>query len=438
MSSIHSGYSFAAAILPGKKEEARRLLTELNSTEGLNPRLPLAKCPSTLFTSGFIVDAQDYHGKTLPASLLFLTTYTGPLRPHIRELIQHCGPGLRELFQCCTSSDSIRSDGLLFRYMLRKNNPDTFYTGIQYITHGDIAREDELREFIEDFIDRQQTDSAFASLGWKEVRQRIQEEVVRHPKFSWAKTKWKKKFSDWWVLNRALIFFIVLFFACGFIPTLLFHWNYIIGILVVLGAVIVTLVILVLCFRINEMRNHFVAPRQPDEYVRAIFEKQNHPVINTMTVGAPLKKGWIRPVFLFIVLRLANMLRGLLYIPTVASARWLAMDKGRRLVFSSNFGNLSESYVRDFIDSKKRARNINLIYGQGIGYPGTKWVRGNGAIADPEGFINDVHLMDHPVLLWYWPFQHLSVDNIINNRKIYLGLFADLNEQDSREWLKRL
>lgn len=444
MYTTHAGYSFVAKVIPGHEQKVIDTLEALNSNTGVNNKLPLAKCSTTLFVSSLLIPAQDYHGETLPASLLFLSTYSGPLKIHLKELVTNCKEGLRELFVHCKDFpvEALNDDTALSRYMKKHRYPDTFYTGMQYITHNDIAREDELRIFIESIIDQEQTKPEFYKLSGTELRSKIQEAVKSETRFQWTQKVWKRSFGDWWALYGSLIRFLSLFIigllgaSYGFGK--LTNSSFIIGLAMSLGIIIAFLAFIILSFRINEKQQHFVAPRQPDEKVRKIFETQTYPVINKMTVGGPLKKGWIRPVFQFIVLRLASIARGFLYIPTVASARWLRMDGGKRFIFNSNFGNLSESYVRDFIDSKKRARSINLIYGQGEGYPLTKWARNEGAITNPEGFINDVHLMDHPIQLWYWPYQHLSIDNIINNRKIYLGLNGNMNENDSKNWLKLL
>ena len=130
--------------------------------------------------------------------------------------------------------------------------------------------------------------------------------------------------------------------------------------------------------------------------------------------------------------------RGAAYIPTVATARWLTIDGGRRLVFISNFSNLSEGYVRDFIDSTKRGSRINIIFGQGNGYPATKWVFGLGALDNPNGFMNLLYSMQVTTQFWYWPYKHLSTDTININRKIRLGLFAEQTEQETSDWLQLL
>ena len=87
------------------------------------------------------------------------------------------------------------------------------------------------------------------------------------------------------------------------------------------------------------------------------------------------------------VARLAEGIPGLrepIGIPTVATARWIAADRGRRLIFISNYTNAAEGYVRDFIDTEDGARNINLSFGFGRGYPKTRWIIRDGALTRSE------------------------------------------------------
>jgi len=438
MHTVHAGYSISVPIQPGKAPAVEQLLTQLNADPGNNPQLPFAKSSTTHFVSGVVLPEQNSHGKTMPATLMLMTSYTGPRKVHLDELVSIGATGLRNLFRNCKgypkAADS--SAEALKSFLKKHRKPDTFYTGMQYITHNDIAREEALREAIEDYLDSDH--HQLANKSGAEVRKSIQQFVQGRPEFDWAKTPWKKSLMDWWVLYRALVYFLLILVTLVLSPILwLIFKGPVLGTLAIaFGVLAVVAVLLILIFRLNEMREHFQAGRQPDAKVRAILATQKHPVINEMTVAGPLKKGWIRPVFLFAALKVVVFLRGLAYIPTVATARWLLIDGGRRLVFISNFANLSEGYVRDFIDSQKRGSRINIIFGQGYGYPPTKWILGDGAIDDPNGFMNVVYSMQHPTQFWYWPFKHLSVDNININRKIRLGLYGDQTAEETTDWLK--
>ena len=113
-------------------------------------------------------------------------------------------------------------------------------------------------------------------------------------------------------------------------------------------------------------------------------------------------------------------------------------DRGKRLVFISNFTNASEPYVRDFIDMRPGAMRINLTFGFGRGYPKTAWIIFRGAVEDPNGFINVVHANQKRTELWFCPYKNLSIDNIKRNRDIREGLFGDKTDTQAKEWLELL
>ncbi|MEO8551903.1 MAG: hypothetical protein ABI678_18130, partial [Kofleriaceae bacterium] len=214
---------------------------------------------------------------------------------------------------------------------------------------------------------------------------------------------------------------------------------------VLLGVAIAFVVILLLGVRHAELQQRYVASRQRDPDVRALAGTQNRAVINEITVCGPIKEGVCRPLFmrlaLWIVGRAAEGIPWLydaINIPTVASARWIAADGGHRLIFISNYTNAAEPYVRDFIDVKDGAKNINLSFGFGRGYPPTRWIMGDGALADPNAFIYVVTQNQHPTLYWYGPYRDLSIDNLTINRRIREGLCADHDEPSAQAWLNLL
>jgi hypothetical protein len=187
-----------------------------------------------------------------------------------------------------------------------------------------------------------------------------------------------------------------------------------------------------------EMAEQFVQKRPEDDAVKRIATSQDFPVLNTMCVSGGLKNGKLRPVIFRLALKAVVMVRGLLTIPTVYTARWMALDSGKRLVFVSNFMNFTETYVRDFIDNKSSAQKINLLFGQGSGYPPTKWFLGGGAVDDPNAFLYEVMANHHLTDFWYCPYHQLSIDNITINRKIVSGLNGNFSKKQAIEWLQLL
>lgn len=442
MHTVHSGFSIVSPIKDGKAETVSQFLKELNNDPGSNSQIPFSKSSTTHFVTGSVLPAQDYLKSTLPATLLFATSFSGPSKKHVEELIKIGRNGLCELFQNCKDFPyrAAVSDDELKQFMMRNRHWDTFYSGMQFITPLDIRREDELRLFIKDFIDNQSYEKPAKDISCKAIKNEIQKFVSENPDFEWAHKPWKKTFNDNLIFYFPLITTsIVALTLMASVVALFFSDNLIFKIgSSILGLIIISAIIIILKIRSYEKQNQFVAGRQPDDQVKKIMCSQNHPVINEMTVCSPLKEGGLRPLFFRLALRAVNLGRGSFGIPSVATARWMAVDKGRRMVFISNFSNLSESYVRDFIDNISSAKKINLLFGQGRGYPPTKWIMTGGSINNPNAFMDVVFLYQYVTNFWYCPHSHLNIDNININRKIRQGLFVDMNEVKSREWLQLL
>lgn len=447
MHTVQSGYSLTLEVRDGQLENLKNWLTEIGHDPAGNDKIPFGKSKTTLYCSIVTVDEQDSAtGKKLPAMMMFLSSICGPKKEHINELVSLAGDGMRELLAFCKDVDPqrLKTDQELFRFLKKKQVEDTFYTGIQYMTGEDIQRENQLRLTLEQYINEQQQkgNSKFLNAtgnSWgSELRNEIVEFVKTKPEYSWALSPVKITFMDKWVNNitlwRTLIFIAVLgmvswlgkHFEIPYLDGLWGHfWR---------GFGVIALLLIVILL-INDAMKHFVAGRQPDNRVRDITATQLHPVINEITLAGPLRKGWIRRVAFFLILRIAKTLKFALTIPTVVCARWIPMNNSQRLVFISNFSNTSEGYVRDFIDSKSRGRKINLIFGQGYGYPLTRLIVLKGAIDNPIPFVNDVYRNQHDTQFWYSPYKDLTVDNININRNIRKGLSGNMSEDEAREWL---
>jgi len=455
MHAVHAGYTVIARLKEGCAEVAQQLLVDFNADP---ERLPCAKMATTHFATGAVLPAQMYGDEELPATLMLATSFSGPSRAHEDDLVRIAGRGLRELFQHCEGFPEPCSDAQLARFLREHRQADTFYSGMQHLTREDVLRHDQVRTEIETFVDHEQETGGFTGLDAGGIRLAIQKFVANQPRLAWATSSWEPAAGSWLALHwrTLLVAAVVLPFLAALVIgsiALVFVPSEILGTVVASGWIalalpVLVLVILVLGVRDAELQQRYVAGRQADEHVRALSATQCHPVINEMLVFAPIKEGSTRPMFLrlalWIVARVAEGIPGLrsrragINIPTVATARWIAIDRGKRLVFISNFTNASEPYVRDFIDIRFGAMRINLTFGFGAGYPRTEWVINRGAVEDPNGFINVVNANQHRTPFWFCPYNNLSIDNIKLNRTIREGLFGTATEAQAKAWLQLL
>jgi hypothetical protein len=429
---VHAGLSIAAPVQKGKENELRALLKHAT----IHHKLPFQKANTVLFVSIAVIPEQKYHGEILPATLLLLTSYHGPFKEHLSELLSTCGPGLEELFFNCQDYPHQKSGTALKNYLLKHRHQSTFYSGMHGITLHDVEREKNLRKEIKLFVNEAQKTNAFNGLNAADIRSSIQDHIrTKGKQFEWAAKPFKRKFADWFAFNRKVLLLGLYVLAAIAIITLAVITKNII--LIVIAVVIILLIpAFFIGIFVIESAEQAVAERPSDDKMRIIGATQGNPVVNEMTAAGPIKKGILRRIIFVAVLRVVSMASTLIKIPTICTARWVAIDKGKRLVFISNFTNKSDSYVRDFIDSESSAKGINLMFGHGEGYPKTKMLRREGNLKDPDGFMNVLHQNQHPTEFWYAPSRNLTVDIIKNNRQIRNGLFKD--PKDIQQWLNLL
>jgi hypothetical protein len=452
---VNAGYTLLARLDPSRVEDARKLLVELDADPA---RLPFADSPTTHFATLTVVPAQMYRGEELPALLLVATSFCGPTEIHVGELVRVMGAGLREVFAHCVEFSAACSDAELEAFILAHRHDDTFYSGMQNLSPEDVRRHRRLREVIEDFLDERQARGGVSGTALA-IRAQIQDHVRSRPELAWASESFAPPPGTFMALHGRTVMAgaVILPFLAALLVCSVCRWcapgSFLGGaacyLWLVLGLVVAFLAVLVISVRFAELRQTYVAPRQPDEHVRMLAATQNRPVINEMTIAGPIKEeGILRPLFmriaLWIVARAAEGIPGIpvlrdgINIPTVATARWIAADRGKRLIFISNYTNAAEPYVRDFIDVENGAKRINLTFGFGRGYPKTEWVVEGGALADPNSFIYVVTANQQPTAFWYGPYRDFSIDNIKLERTIREGLFARFDEHQAQAWLHLL
>lgn len=448
---VHAGYTVLAPILPGHAGAVSALLRTFRADPR---RLPFVDVPSLHFATGTVLPATSWGTEPLPATLMVATSFCGPDDVHVDELVRVAGSGLRELFAHCQGFAPDASDVDLAEFLARHRQWETFYSGMHDLTRADVLAHDKLRTEIEDFIDRAQRDDELPSTPTA-IHAAIRAFVGSRADLRWALVPDRRPASAFWARHRRTIrlaTLLVPYLAGLVVGTAMLPFGTWPALEVAVGlgwlglfAFVAVLVVALAGVFEAERRQTFVAGRPPDEYARALAASQCNPVINEMTASAPLKEGDTRPfvltLALWIIARAAEGLPiyGSLNIPTVATARWVPVDRSRRLVFISNFTNAAEPYVRDFVDNSAQAVNINLTFGWGYGYPKTRGIILDGAIADPNGFINVVNTNQQVTELWFCPYAHLSVDNINRSREIRNGIaVATPGEKEASQWLTLL
>ncbi len=113
----------------------------------------------------------------------------------------------------------------------------------------------------------------------------------------------------------------------------------------------------------------------------------------------------------------------------------MIIDRGRRLLFFSNYDGSWVNYLGDFID--KAAAGLTAVWSNTLGCPKAHGLYSAGA-TDEQRFKSWTR--DHQIVtqVWYSAYEELTVDNINNTHKLRIGLFGDLTAAEEREWLSLL
>jgi hypothetical protein len=90
--------------------------------------------------------------------------------------------------------------------------------------------------------------------------------------------------------------------------------------------------------------------------------------------------------------------------------------------------------MNDFID--KAAWGLNAIFSNGDGFPTTNYLFCRG-ITDEKAYKRFLPTRQVQSSVWYSAYPSLTTKNIANNEAIRRGLSENMNEEQTRLWLRR-
>jgi hypothetical protein len=174
------------------------------------------------------------------------------------------------------------------------------------------------------------------------------------------------------------------------------------------------------------------------EATAGLAEREDFQVQNQLTHLVAVKPGLLRQLTLRLVLYVSNTLTtyyfnqgDLLGLSTIHYARWVLLDRGKRVLFFSNFDGSWERYLGDFVDQVHAG--LTSVWSNTEGFPKTCFLLGRGA-TDEERFKAWTRAHQIPTQLWYSAYPSLTVPNISRNGLICEGL---VNRPRTREALSR-
>jgi hypothetical protein len=122
-------------------------------------------------------------------------------------------------------------------------------------------------------------------------------------------------------------------------------------------------------------------------------------------------------------------------VTTIHVARWVPLDGGRRMIFTSCYDGSLESYMNDFID--KLSWGLNVVFSNGVGYPRTRWLIFGGA-KDEQTFKDYLRCHQLETSVSYAAHPTLTMADIRANAAIRRGLSTPLDDARAAEWLALL
>ncbi len=434
---MQAGATIIKPILDGHVDALSALLQSIGNDIKGNKWIPFALLPTVHFMSWFIIETDS-----CGACLVLEINIDGPIGSSLKDLAEKAEAGLNQIYLHCQgyAGPGTNRGTAIVDYLLRDDaGYDCFYVGWQGFTVSRINRERDLRARLESTLD-EIGDAAICSLSPTEVRHRLQFYINGEPSLAWAKTfpprpffvRYSKQVAMW-AGPVALISAVVIAFAlwrwCGPWPDLL-----------ILGMTVALVALFVLVLWWHEITDPVAAAEPDHSSVESIVQHENMVIQNHMVSVADVKPGLFRWLVLKTVLKLIQLLAvtvsnhgSLSGISTIHFARWLVIDKGRKLLFLSNYDGSWENYLDDFID--RASSGLTAIWSNSVGFPRTQWLVYGGA-RDELLFKTLVRKSQVPSLVWYSAYPDLSAENIASNAAIREGLFAEMDKDSEMAWLK--
>ncbi len=431
----HFDLTVVAPILPERREALGRTLATVREQtlvlmrargRGVDPgtgrKIPFDHVPGLHYARFVVIAGGSVTATT--ASLAFASDFDGVAaagknaetarRHHLQDWLRVARLSFDEVLSACVGYPGSAADDLaIVNWMEAHHIPAaTSYIGCRGRGLQQIEEEAALRQRVETWVDAHRAD--LATLPPETIMQRLRAACPVPtsspipPRFFWA-----------W------LGFLLL--GLLFLPLIL---------LFVLAAV------LFLLWR--EPRDPVFEPQYtPEERKHIDWASTDEDLFfqNQLTHIVDLKPGLMRALLIRAVYRLLRFLvvvkfnRGSLGgIPSIHFARWVLVNRGRTVLFFSNFDSSWESYLGDFVD--KASSGLTAVWSNTVGYPRTRMLlwAGSNAATRFKAWARHHQL---PTAVWYAALPGLSIVNVNDNSQLRHAL-SDPTVETSETTLRRL
>jgi hypothetical protein len=447
-----STFMIVAPIQQNRVGAMRSLLASMNSGPGIadpnNALIPFAAFENLHFARLVVLDdltigdAAEFYGierPDPPIYLAFLGDFDGSYDAFINRLLKVAAPGLRQIFSLC---EGFSTDEDLRAWLVsHEAKSSASYCNWVGRTVRQTLEEERLRLALRAYLDSapEVADSP-ASVLHQSLHRFVQEEkkagrlTLTPPEPT--PLGWKvRHILDWAKLVLALV--IILGAIAGVIVGAIWVSVWIIPI------ALIPLAILAWMLRSRENSDPEFAPLADRQLRMSLDNLEDYDVTNQFSAMGSLKPGWFRRLIVSLALFVIDVTAKTIYtqgrltrIHTIHFARWVFLDNHARMYFASSYDGSLESYNEDFIN--KVSIGLNLIFGNGIGYPRTAWLISKGA-KDEQPFKYYLRRHELPTDVWFNAHAGLTASDMQRNSIIRLAVEKpSLSETEAREYVTLL
>ena len=426
-----SSFMILAPVSPERAGELRRLLASMNDAPGRlnpdNPLVPFSQFGTVHVARLLLVDDKTLediraHGippRTYPLSLAFLGDVDGDADAFLEELARRAREGLRAIFSCC---EGFGADNDLVEWMKTHSvAAAASYVNWRGRTVTRIREEAALRDALEGHI--RSNRSALDGLPPPGIHALLRRLVYADVAAGRLTLSAELPTPLVWRLHNLLHLLGV--------PLLL---------LVAAPLLIVMVAIGLVRLRRLEKTDPELCPRADPAASAELAVLEDHDVANQFSALGSLKPGRVRLWTTMFELLLIDYAARHLYtrgrlarVRTIHFARWVFLDDRQRIIFLSNYDGSLESYMDDFIN--RVGFGLNLVFGNGVGYPRTSWLILNGC-GDERKFKEFLRRHQIPTQVWYKAYPGLTAVDLERNLRIRQGLeSSSMSGREAREWV---
>ncbi len=416
---VGSAFTAITKVLAGDQEALSSYLTTLGGTIRSQSSIDFSNVTTVHFMRWVVVSppadhaAKKARGSADTVWLAFETNYDGALEDHLRELWTNGAQAIHTIYGHCEGYPLAEKETaaatdfwVVFHFLRRHSVPSAaFFAACPGKTVERTCIERKIRNEIETFIDVQRAGSTWEDLTLAAMYDAILAHLATQGLLQEAQEKQAPPPPPFDVAKYLRV-------VAGSLLLVSFPlWG--------------LLYLLYLCLRAKELSDPEDAI-QDKPNLGDLAEREDFQVQNQLTHVVSVKRGVLRQVSLRLVLWAIGLAAkhqfnqgSLGGITTIHFARWAFMDRGKRLLFFSNYDGSWENYLGEFID--RAAIGLTGVWSNTVGFPRTKNLFGEGA-TDEERFKSWTRMHQIPTQLWYSAYPDLTVQNIRQNSRICEGL----------------